>query len=63
MILMWYIVPGPPENLKVQVQNFAVTISWQPPLQENGIIIFYTFTYNGSRNETQPVSYMRSCKT
>ena len=58
--LIQLIVPGPPENLTVQVLNFAVTISWQPPLQANGIITHYTITYNGSRNETQQVSYMRS---
>ena len=51
------IVPGPPGNLTVQVLNFAVTLSWQPPLLTNGIIIFYTITFNGSRDETQPVSY------
>ena len=50
-----YTVPGPPENLTVQVLNFAVTLSWQPPLQANGIITFYTITFNGSRYETQPV--------
>ena len=61
MILMCDVVPGPPENLTVQVLNFAVTLSWQPPLLTNGIIIFYTVTYNGSKNEAQPVSYMRSC--
>ena len=54
-----FTVPGQPENLRVQVLNFAVTISWQPPLQKNDIIIFYTITYNGSRNEPQPVSYLR----
>ena len=61
--LIQLIVPGPPENLTVQVLNFAVTISWQPPLQANGIITNYTITYNGSRNGIQPVSYVRSSNT
>ena len=52
-----YVVPGPPENLTVQVLNFAVILSWQPPLLTNGIIIFYNITFNGSREEAQPVSY------
>jgi len=50
------IVPGAPENLKVEVLNIAVKISWQPPLLANGIIIFYNITYNGSRYELQLVS-------
>ena len=56
LIQHMHVVPGPPENLTVQVLNFAVTISWQPPLQANGIITFYTITFNGSRNDPQPVS-------
>ena len=44
-----YVVPGPPENLTVEVLNVAVRISWQPPLEENGLLTFYYITYNGSR--------------
>ena len=57
-LLTHNIVPGPPENLTVQVLNIAVTLSWQPPLLTNGIIIFYNITFNGSRYEQQLVSYV-----
>ena len=55
------VVPRPPEDLRVEVLNVAVRISWQPPLITNGIIIFYNITYNGSRYEPLPVSKKIVC--
>ena len=56
-----YIVPGPPEDLRIRVLNVAVEISWEPPLMPNGIITFYNITYNGSRYKTLPVSKGTIC--
>jgi len=52
-----FVVPGPPENFNVQVLNHTtVQLSWQPPTTPNGIILFYTIAYNGTRL-TLAVSY------
>ena len=50
------IVPGPPENFNVTAINYTtVFLSWDRPILENGIILFYTISYNGSREEKQTV--------
>ena len=49
-------VPGPPENFNVTPINYTtVFLSWDRAIEENGIVLFYTITYNGSRIEKQPV--------
>ena len=54
------IVPeGRPRYFNVTAINYTtVFISWDRPIptEENGIIKMYTITYNGSREEKQPVS-------
>jgi len=53
---MYSAVPGPPENFIVEALNYTtVKLSWQSPILENGIILYYTITYNGSREELTDV--------
>ena len=54
------VVPeGIPQNFNVTPINYTtVYISWERPIftEENGIIVMYIITYNGSREEKQTVS-------
>ena len=64
-VMIFYIVPtGPPQNFNVTAINYTtVYLSWDRPLpeEENGILIMYTITYNGSREEKQSVSNILLC--
>lgn len=53
-----------PQNFNATAINYTtVYLSWDRPIatEENGIIIFYTITYNGSREERQLVSGTSLC--
>lgn len=42
--------PGPVYNFKSEITEQSVVLSWEPPLEPNGVILIYEVTYsvNGS---------------
>lgn len=51
-LLNTFTEPGPPSNISITTLNLtSMAVSWQPPIELNGIIIGYNIVYND--NEIQ----------
>ena len=46
------VVPGPVSSLSVDPEVVQITLSWNPPTEQNGQIIVYEIIYNGTGNMT-----------
>ena len=42
------VVPGPVSSLSVDPEVVQITLSWNPPTEQNGQIIVYEIIYNGT---------------